>query len=166
MSMKTDMVQELRELQELSRELNTRIDRLLAWAETESGEKKHLGEMVFPLTRQAKIFKGKKAVAVLFSDGRRVDVLTWKQVAEVILKDCNKKYHAELMELRGRIGGRNRVLLSACEEGMRCPRVIDQELYFETHYDVESMLQLMVDYILHPVGYNYRGVSIIVQEKK
>jgi len=86
-------------------------------------------------------------------------------VAEIILTDCisEPEKHRALMDLRGKILGRNRVLLGSEEGKMRSAVKIDEALYVETHYDAETLIRTLVTRILGPVGYDINGIQIAVQ---
>lgn len=64
-----------------------------------------------------------KPTGVMLRGGGRIDVPTWKKVVEVILQECDMDtvYHNRLMELRGKVSGRNRVLLADKPDEMRSP---------------------------------------------
>lgn len=81
------------------------------------------------------------------------------------LKDCckDRDKHQALMDLRGKILGRNRVLLGSETGKMRSPIKIDEALYVETHYDAETLLRILTTRILDAVGYDYSGIRIAVQ---
>ena len=67
------------------------------------------------------------------------------------------------MDLRGKILGRNRVLLGSEVGKMRSPIKIDEALYAETHYDAETLLRILTTRILDAVDYDYSGIRIAVQ---
>ena len=84
---------------------------------------------------------------------------------EEVVKDCCKDpvKHQTLMDLRGKILGRNRVLLGSETGKMRSPIEIEKALYVETHYDAETLLRILTTRILDAVGYDYSGIRIAVQ---
>ena len=84
---------------------------------------------------------------------------------EEILKDCCKDLakHQMLMDLRGKILGRNRVLLGSETGKMRSPVKIDEALFVETHYDAETLLRILTTRILDEVGYDYSKIQIAVK---
>jgi len=118
-------------------------------------------ETVYPININPAVFKGKKPTAVLFGE-ERMEVHSWKAVAEVIIKRCNKdaEKHVSLMNLRDKIFGRDRVLLSKDEEGMHNPVKIAENLYAETHYDAESLMRIVLTRILDAVDYDYSNISV------
>ena len=125
-------------------------------------------EMKNPLTAYTGIFKGKKAVAVEFSDGSVCRTPTWKKVVEVILKDCisNDTYHNRLLDIRGKVYGKQRVLLAEKPEQMNVPIKIEEGLYFEGKFDTETLLSVLTNRILDAVGYSYQGLQIHYQFPK
>ena len=126
----------------------------------------HVYETPYPFTEEPAVFKGKKPTAIMFSDGTMVNVSTWKGIAQAVLQRCNQdvRCHDLLMELRDRVAGRNRYLLSSSGEGMRSPLKIDEDLYMETHYSAETLLYTLKTRILDAVGYDYRGISVCVRK--
>ena len=122
-------------------------------------------ESIYPLCMEPGFFKGKTSVAVIFPDGVRVETPTWKKLAETILKRCNDDVgkHKTLMDLRNRIQGRSRKLLSSGSAGMRSPIKIDKGLYMEAHYDTESLLRIMKTRILDAVNYDYRNIQVAIR---
>ncbi len=88
-------------------------------------------------------------------------------MAEEILKDCcrDRTRRQMLMDLRGKILGRDRVLVGSETGKMRSPIKIDEALYVETHYDTETLLRILTTRILDRVGYDYSEVKIAVQTR-
>ena len=121
-------------------------------------------ERIYPLHIGGTTFKGTKPTGLLF-DGKRMEVKTWKMVFCEILKRCNEdlEKHNALLKLRGKIAGRERILLSHTEDGMRKPHKIADNLYIETHYDTETLLHILMVRILAPIGYDYSTISVAVR---
>lgn len=124
-------------------------------------------ESVYPLSIGLSFFKGKKPTGVLFGENDRVNVGTWKMVFKEILCRCNTdpEKHVALMNMRGKVLGRGRVLLSKkpMPDTMRSPLEIDKNLYAETHYDTETLLRILTTRILDPVDYDYSKISIAIR---
>ncbi len=170
-----DIVKELQTLrEELIREIDEKISRVVKELEKERQETSQRTRMpekpfetMYPLNVGTGIYKGKRPTGVIFPDGSRKESPTWKKVTEEILKDCCKDEakHQSLMNLRGKILGRNRVLVGSETGKMRSPIKIDEALYVETHYDAETMLRILTTRILDSVGYDYSGIRITVQTK-
>ncbi|MCL2055554.1 MAG: hypothetical protein FWG90_14140 [Oscillospiraceae bacterium] len=118
-------------------------------------------ESEYRLTSNPAIFKGKKPIAIKIGD-ERIEVSTWKKVVAAIMDNCNKdaEKHVELMNLRGKIAGRERVILAKTDKGMRSPLVVDENLYLETHYDTETLLRTLMTRVLDVVRYNYNDIII------
>jgi len=118
-------------------------------------------ETVYPITVNPAIFKGKKPTAVIFGD-ERVETGKWNKAAEEIMRRCNldTEKHVALMNLRGKIHGRDRVLLAKEQGDMRRPAKIDENLYMETHYDAESLMRILLTRILDAVDYDYSDISV------
>lgn len=168
-------IQELQSLRtELIREIDEKIGQLIqkikenptSEADISPGQNiERTYESIYPFHVGTGIFKGKHPTGVIFADGTREDVPTWKKVFEVILKHCNKdpERHRVLMELRGKLLGRNRVLVGSEKGTMRSPVKIDRALYAETHYDTETLLKILTTRILTAVDYDYTGIRIAVK---
>ena len=71
-----------------------------------------------------------------------------------------------LMQLRGKVFGRQRTILGRDPAGMDVPIQIDKELYFEAKFDTEALLTMMEKKVLEPVGYDFSGIIIQYTEKK
>ena len=84
---------------------------------------------------------------------------------EELLKDCCKDsgQRQALINLRGKVLGRNRVLLGSETGKMRSPVKIDEALYVETHYDAETLMRILTTRILNMVDYDYSGVRIAIK---
>ena len=121
-------------------------------------------ETTYPITVNPAIFKGKKPTAVMFGI-ERVDVSTWKTVVKEMLERCNAdpEKHVELMNLRGKVSGRERVILAKDGDKMRSPMKIDENLYIETHYDTETLLRTIMMRVLDAVGYDYGGIMVAIR---
>ena len=168
-----DVVRELQTLkEELIREIDEKIEQVIKELGTEkqrepqgkmAAEKPY--ESIYPLSVGMGVFKGKRPAGVILSDGKRRESPTWKKVVEEILKDCNRDRvkHQALMDLRGKIMGRNRVLLGSETGKMRSPIKIDEALYVETHYDAETLLRILTTRILNVVDYDYSDIRIAVR---
>lgn len=68
-----------------------------------------------------------------------------------------------MLDLRGKVQGRNRVLIGNETRKMHSPVKIDEALYVETHYDTETLLKILTTRILDEVGYDYRKIKISVR---
>lgn len=125
-------------------------------------------ESIYPLAINPGIFKGKKPIGVLFGENGRIDVGTWKMVFQEILQRCNTdpEKHVALMNLRGKISGRERVFLAKESDGMRSPLKLSENLYVETHYDTETLIRIMTTRILDAVGYDYSGISVAIRNSR
>ena len=123
-------------------------------------------ELLYPLTAATGFFKGKKPIGVIFQDGSRIDVPTWKKVVETILQNCNKDIykHKELENLCGKVSGRERVFLANKPDNMRSPIEVDKNIYVETHYDTETLLRIVTTRILTPIQYDYNGIMIAIRK--
>ena len=160
-----DIIQELEKVRAtLTGTVVTAFDRIIEGLENPNSETEATAyEMILPLSADPYIFIGKKPTAVLFGE-ERVEVKTWRQVYDVILKRCieNPQHYETLMDLRDRIAGRDRVLVSANPDGMRNPTKIAEGLYGETHYGSQTLMYILVERILAPVGFDCSNISIAI----
>lgn len=85
-----------------------------------------------------------------------------------IMQDCNADptMHTYLMELRGKVMGRQRTILAASPEKMHAPLEIDKELYMESYYDTASLLYVLKNRVLDEVGYNYSGIHVRLRQEQ
>jgi hypothetical protein len=125
----------------------------------ETGTKAY--ETLYPLSADPAIFKGETPTCVLFGEKRAI-AHTWKNVFKLLILECNADVgkHKALMELRNKILGRARVLLSDDPRGMRRPFQIDKKLYAETHYDTETLMHILLHRILDELGFDYSNISV------
>ncbi len=168
-----DAILELQILREaLIQEIDEKIEQMIKKLQNmpqELGANEHMltrsFESIYPLNVGTGIYKGKRPTAIIFADCRRIESPTWKRVMEEILKDCckNPENRQALMNLRGKVLGRNRVLVDSEPGKMRSPVKIEEALYVETHYDTETLLKILTNRILDKVGYNYSGIKIAVR---
>ena len=40
---------------------------------------------------------------------------------------------------------------------------IDEDLYLEGHYDTETLIKIVKNRILNVVGYDYRGIKVVIK---
>jgi hypothetical protein len=169
-----NIVQELKIVRQRIRELDIKIGQIVQQWETQH-EQTHQdslpidtsenNETICPLSAGPAIFKGEKPAGVIFGESDRVDVGTWKKIFREILRRCNAdpEKHVSLMNLRGRVVGRERVLLSRDPDGMRSPLKIADNLYIETHYDTETLFRILMTRILDTVNYDYSHISVAIR---
>ncbi len=158
-------LQTLQNLKLKALEIANMLDQLIQEEES-TGASLHLHEKILLLSMDETAFNGKSPVGVIFLDGRRENAPTWKKVFEIVLKDCNSipEKHAALMELRGSLFGRTRILLNSVQDGMNSPLEIDNDLFVETNYSASALRKTLKDKILKNVGYDCATVKIIVRE--
>ena len=154
----------LRELQSM----RSKLDALILYMEqstTGSNTSVSNHELILPLTVDSSIFKGKKPVGIIFGENDRKDISTWKMAVKEIMKRCNSdpEKHVALMNLRGRLAGRDRLFLSNNPDNMRSPYMISENLYMETHYDTETLLRILTTRILDSVGYDFGHISVAIR---
>ena len=168
-----DIVQELQKLrEELIREIDDRFDQIIDGLKKEDATSSQAEnstqrdyEIMYPLNVSAGIFKGKRPIGIIFADGHRTENPTWKSVVQEVLQDCCKSpaLQQELMDLRGKVLGKNRVLLGSETGKMRSPVKICEALYVETHYDAETLIRILTTRILNMTNYDYSGIRIAIK---
>ncbi len=157
-----EMVEQIRE--ELIQMVNRKCDAMLqmyqngsqsAYSENRVMENKLA--WVAPAT-----LKGKKPIGLKFTSGESVETPTWKSVVQTIMQHCNSQpdMHERLMQLSGKVAGRQRIILSKSAEEMDVPLKIDEGLYFEGKFDTEALLTMMTKKVLEPIGYDYNQIII------
>ena len=148
--------------------MRSKLDALILYMEQSTngnGAPTSNHELILPLAVDSSIFKGKKPVGIIFGETDREDISTWKMAVKAIMKRCNAdpEKHVALMNLRGRLAGRDRMFLFNAPDNMRSPYMISENLYMETHYDTETLLRILTTRILDVVGYDYRHISIAIR---
>ncbi len=112
--------------------------------------------------------KGKKPIAVKLPSGEIMPARTWKNVAEIVLKDCNsnQECHNRLLELCDKVAGRNRMILGSTTADMVRPIEIDKGIYFESYFDTEYLLKMMCERVLKFANYDYSKIRVDVFDPK
>lgn len=151
---------------ELHRLVDARMDALILRMTVGDLTTTHLqntGARVLPLNSAAAQCKGLKPAAVVLPSGERVETSTWKKAAAAILKDCgaDPRRRQMLLELRGRVPGNFRQLLTGSPEGMDAPLKIGEGLYLESKFDAGALMKNLTEKILRRVGYDVGGVVIL-----
>lgn len=105
-------------------------------------------------------------VTITFDDNHKVDVRTWRKAFVAILKKCNEDpiMHQRLLELRGNVYGRQRLILGDSPNGMDIPLEIDDGIFVEGKYDAETMMHVLTKLIFHPIGFDYSGIQITIRD--
>lgn len=119
-------------------------------------------EIIYPLTNTSG-FKNKKVIAVILND-KRIIAPTWKSAVSIILSDAlkNDDIKNKMYNLCDKLLGRKRTRLSSKSDGMRSPLELDENLYIETHYDTETLMNLLLQ-VLNEVSYDYSTVRIAIK---
>ena len=165
----------LTDLEEMRAQLHEKVDRSVdeMIEQIRAGEELTFGvSEALPQSRylfgNLSEFKGKKPLSVTLPDGRIVETRTWKQLATEILRDCNgvAEMHGRLLEMSGKVFGRDRVILGGDAGQMDVPLKIDDDLYMEGKFDTESLLYVLTERVLRPAGYDYSGIRIEYSERQ
>ncbi len=150
---------------QMHRLVDERIDDAIACMESDEIDYEPVRS--HPLDWRPAAFKGTKAVAVILPDGREVEAKTWRAVVDTILKDCAAD-PVRLEHLRclcDRVNGNFRPLLSSRKAEMKAPVEIEDGLYFESKFDTEQLLRVLVEKVLRPIGYDCSSVLLRYQER-
>ncbi len=154
----------LRELEESRKRMHDtideRYDEMINAVQT--GNHINSEPSTYSLSYPPALFKGKRPQAIIYPDGARVKLTTWQNFALELLTACNSenKCHEKLMELRNKISGRSRYILSDKPDGMDRPIRIDEGLYFEGKFDTEYLIKMMTENIFKRVGFQYEGIEV------
>lgn len=157
-----------RMIQEINTEFALLIERaVLEGLTTELPPVEEAYESIYPLSGGSKIFKGTKPTGVIFPDQSRVYVSTWKQVVSAIMAQCLKSNSnkAKLFSLSNSLSGRKRRLLAKFDTDMRSPLKLSDNLYMESHYDTETLLNILTNRILDAIQYDYTGIQISIRNR-
>ena len=161
-----NLINEIRENQnQLILMINTTYDELVKKVEKmqrgeENDEMEY--EITYPITNTS-VFKGKKPIAVKIQN-KRVITPTWKKVVENILKEVleDEQMKNKIFGLRDVLLGRVRTRVSKKKDQMRSPLKLCDELYIETHYDTETLMNLLLE-ILDSISYDYNNIKVVIK---
>lgn len=143
----------------LIEQINNQCDALIEQISTNG----NLGLFTFTLSSLSPAqLKGKKPVSLEFSNHEMVKTPTWKKVVETILKDVNNDpiYHQALLEFNGKCLGKQRAILNSTPESMDVPIEIDENIFFEAKYDTETLIRVLTERVLKPIGYKYEDIKL------
>ena len=161
-----NLINEIRENQnQLILMINTTFDELVKKVEKmqrgeENDEMEY--EITYPITNTS-VFKGKKPIAVKIQN-KRVITPTWKKVVENILKEVleDEQMKNKIFGLRDVLLGRVRTRVSKKKNQMRSPLKLCDDLYIETHYDTETLMNLLLE-ILNSISYDYNNIKVVIK---
>lgn len=161
-----NLINEIRENQnQLILMINTTFDELVKKVEKmqrgeENDEMEY--EITYPITNTS-VFKGKKPIAVKIQN-KRVITPTWKKVVETILKEVleDEQMKNKIFGLRDVLLGRVRTRVSKKKNQMRSPLKLCDDLYIETHYDTETLMNLLLE-ILNSISYDYNNIKVVIK---
>ena len=150
-------------LETLKSSINATFDRLILKL---GGEETAdlASEYSFPFTTDTNIFIGKKPTTVMFGE-ERVEADNWRKVYAAIMARCNAnaQCHENLLYLRNKVLGRDRILLSHSPDSMRRPLKIDEDIYAEVCYGTGTLLYILRDRILVPAHFDCSNINIIIR---
>lgn len=144
--------------------IDEQFNRLLYRAITQR-EGRDMIDSIVPLRGNTSVLKGQKPVSVILANGTEVAISTWKLAAAEILREIDKDpaMHEQLMSLRDRLAGRQRVILGSDPNRMNVPVEISEGLYFEGKFDTEALFHHLKR-ICGYVGYQDGGILIRYQD--
>ena len=121
--------------------------------------------MTVPIIIHRAFFKGKKPSATIFPNGETVPTSTWKKVVLAVLDDAlrDESRRVRLLSLRGHMMGHSRAILDAAPDDMDRPLKIGEGLYLESKYDTQTLLYVLVERVLSPIGYDPIGIRIVLR---
>jgi hypothetical protein len=121
-------------------------------------------EYTYPFTADTNIFIGKKPVAVLFGE-ERVEANNWRKVVAAIIARANADSlcHENLMYLRDKVAGKERILISGASDGMRRAHKVDEDMFVEVSYGTATLLYILRDRILAPARFDYFDIQIVIK---
>ena len=164
-----NIVNEIREKQnQLITMINTTFDDIVKRVEELeiSGNESNVEyESIYPITNTTG-FKGNKPIDVLIGNERMITP-TWKVVVKRVLEEVMKdnEMKKRLFELRDKLLGRVRRRISSEPNEMRSPLKLCEELYVETHYDTETLMNLLLQ-ILYEISYDSSNIKVVIKTKK
>lgn len=152
----------LQQIQRHKIKLHAEIDEMFAnlMQAFEAGVRKSNYEL--PLTTTPAHFKGLRPSAIIFENGEKVRVRTWRETVETLLKRCDESNHEDLVKISDDIQGRNRSIMSTKESDLQSPMEIGKGLYMESYYDTETFMRILTKRIFDGIGYDYSGIKIRV----
>lgn len=157
-----EMVEQLREelIQMVNRKCDAMIQMCQNGSQTACSENRVMESALAWITPAA--LKGKKPIGLKFASGENMKTSTWKSVVKTIMQHCNSQpdMHERLMQLSGKVAGRQRMILGRSAEKMDAPIRIDEGLYFEGKFDTEALLTMLTKKVLEPIGYDYGQIII------
>ena len=121
-------------------------------------------ESICTLHTPTHYFVGTKPAAVLFGE-ERIEVKSWREVVSVILTRCNAEHGDALMNLRNKVAGKVRVILSDRPDGMRRPSKIADGMYMECHYGSQTLMHILKNLILDYTGFDYSDIQIAIKHR-
>ncbi|MBO5182803.1 MAG: hypothetical protein J6B64_00155 [Bacilli bacterium] len=161
-----NIINDIREKQsQLILMINSTFDDIIRNIESiQDDERRNVREYasIYPITNTSG-FKGKKPISVTFGNVTKTTP-TWKSVVEFILKEVlnDPVMKERISSLCDIVLGRTRKRLSSSDENMRSPLKLDENLFIETHYDTETLMNLLLQ-ILNGISYDYSQIKISIK---
>lgn len=83
-------------------------------------------------------------------------------MTQCLKSNDNKK---KLLALSNSISGRKRRLIAKFDTDMRSPIKRCDNLYMESHYDTETLLNVLTNRILDAIQYDYSSIQISIHNR-
>lgn len=115
-----------------------------------------------PMTSSPSQFCGLKPCAIIYPNGRKETVRTWREVTEKLLKDCDAQMHEQLYNIVDDMQGRMRPIMAHSAEELDSPMRIGEGIYMECRYDTTNLIRLATQRIFSVIGYDYSEIKIRV----
>jgi hypothetical protein len=145
--------------------VNRQFDLLLARLGGEFYAEDIVYERSVPLTTNPRCFIGKRPSAVIIG-GEMIPATTWPAVYSAILSQClrDDRYRELLLDARDKVKGNVRTYLSRRPDGMNAPKRIADEFFFESHYGSETLMNILAQRILKPIGCDCGEINIVIKD--
>lgn len=160
-------IEEYRSVERLRNEVHAIVDRIFdkVLLSVHGMDKLAEERRIVPLVTDPARFKGEKPMAILFSDGRRIETNTWRKLVKTILEDCGAipECRERLKQWRQVLHGPQRWVLHSDPSEMNVPLKIADGLYFEGYFDTEFLFRQLTQ-ALELAGYDYTGLAIELRE--
>ena len=142
--------------------MNAQIDQCIASVKNGKDFPDHYVDETW-LASSTHYYKGKKPLMVILPSGEEHPATKWLEVVKIILTDCNNdpECHERLLKMRDLVHGKQRTIFASTPDGMVHPvQVGDEDMYFEGHFDTETLFNTLINRVLRFAGYNYHRIRI------
>ncbi len=152
----------IKELEQIRGRMNAQIDNCIKAVKEGENFPDHYVDETW-LSSSTHHYKGRKPAAVVLPSGEKHEVETWLEMVKIILTDCasDPARHERMQEMCGKVYGKVRTIFAPTPKGMVHPvQVGDEDMFFEGHFDTETLFNILIDRILRYAGYDFYSVRI------